>query len=152
MTDPDHQLAAPADRAAGGQQLPAAVHPTDLTADQLQERASTVATAMAWCTRYRVLPGSAACLLAIAAGNDNTADIGAATGMSGNGVRTAIRRLTGRGRYRNGKVAHGTGQPLIAERPHPHREANGCRQLLLTPAGRQLVDALLGDRRALGDD
>ena len=156
--EPLHQPPAPADRLDGGQRLPVEIAPASTAhhqqepASRSQERASTVATAMAWCTRYRVLPGSAACLLAIAAGHDNTTDIGQATGMSGNGVRTAVRRLTGRGRFKNGKVAAGTGQPLISERPHPHRGGNGCRQLQLTPAGRQLVDALLGDPRALVGD
>ena len=159
--EPDHQPPAPADRLDQGQQLPVEISPVmrgdhqqepTSTADHRQAAAAIAATAMTWCTRYRLLPGSVACLLSIAAGNDNTTDIGQATGMSGNGVRTAVRRLTGRGRYRNGEVVDGTDQPLITERPHPHRDANGCRQLQLTPAGRQLADALLGDPRALAGE
>ena len=148
LAEPDHQPLAPATRGEH------AAEP-----DHLQAAAAIAARAYRWPVQLRLQPGSCACLMAIRAGADNTADIAAITGLSISTVRTALSRLQGGGRWlrvqsaTTGKkrltLTEGNHYRLIDTRPHPHATANGQRQLTLTETGLQLADALLGSARAL---
>lgn len=150
--EPAHQPPAPADRLDQGQQLPVEVHAPDhlvaATTDLL-----AAAEALVWASRHRLRPAGLAVLLALANGADTQADLVAATGLSTTGVRAALSKLTGRGRWLSqSNGVPGLAEPLAHRRPHPHGNNARQQQYRLTPAGSDLVRRLLGMPQPAQDD
>lgn len=110
------------------------------------DSAAIAARALVHASHHRIRPAGLAVLMALAAGNaDSQADLVAATGLSPTGVRVALQRLTGRGRWlTQSQGVPGLADPLVYRRPHPHGRTEQQFQYLLTPAGENMVLALLG--------